>query len=93
MDTPSVGSQVNGSVNVAGWTFDNVAVSKVEVLVDNSLAGTANYGLAQPDVAGADPDAPVNVGFEYTLNTIRFANGAHTLGVKVADASGNVALP
>ena len=92
MDIPTAGSQVNGSVDVAGWAFDNVAVSKVEVFVDNALAGAANYGLARPDVSGDYPNAPVNVGFEYTLDTTRFVNGAHTLGVKVADTSGNVAV-
>jgi len=44
VDTPPPNSQLAGAVNLTGWTFDNVAVSKVDVYLDGKLAGTATYG-------------------------------------------------
>lgn len=91
-DVPQPNGQVRGTIDVAGWAFDNVAVSKVEVLVDGFLTGAATYGLPRPDVATAYPGAPSNIGFQYSLDTTRYTNGPHLLQVKVTDASGNVGV-
>ena len=89
VDAPAANSRVSGSINVAGWMFDDVAVVSVDVYVDGALVGAATYGSARPDVAGTWPYAPTNCGYEFSLNTSRYANGTHTIQVRATDSSGN----
>jgi hypothetical protein len=92
VDTPAVNAQLSGTTNVGGWAFDNVAVSKVDVYVDDVLAGTATYGGSRPDVANDWPHAPSAIGYNFSLSTTSFANGAHNVEVRATDTSGNVAV-
>jgi hypothetical protein len=92
IDTPSTGATVTGLTPVNGWAFDDVSVSKVEVLVDGAADGAASYGSPRPDVAAAYPHAPVNVGYTYLLDTSKYANGIHTLNVRATDSSGNAGI-
>jgi hypothetical protein len=92
VDTPAPNSQLTGTASVAGWTFDNVAVSKVDVYVDGVLAGTATYGQSRPDVAHDFPNAPADIGYSFSLDTRQYTNGVHTVEVKTLDSSGNLAI-
>ena len=91
VDTPRAGATVSDSVPVAGWAVDNDSVAKVEVFVDSVDIGTARYGIARPDLRRPYVAAPLNAGYRYVLNTRLLRNGAHTIQVRVTDASGNVA--
>lgn len=91
-DTPVAGTSISGVVQVAGWALDDQSVSKVEVLVDGITDGIASYGSSRPDVSAVYPNAPVNVGYSYSLDTTRYLNGSHVLNVKVTDSSGNAAM-
>ena len=91
-DVPAPGSTISGVTPVQGWTFDDVNVVKVEILVDGTVDGTANYGSSRQDVADAYPHASANVGFSYPLDTTKYTNGPHVLNVRVADGAGNVAM-
>jgi len=91
-DQPASGNTIGVMATVSGWTFDDVSVAKVEILVDGVVDGTASYGSSRPDVAGTFPHAPVNIGFSYSLDTTKYSNGAHTLNVRVTDSSGNIAV-
>ena len=82
---------MSDSVPVAGWAVDNDSVAKVEVFVDSVDIGTARYGIARPDLRRPYVAAPLNAGYRYVLNTRLLRNGAHTIQVRVTDASGNVA--
>lgn len=83
IDTPRNKSAIKGQSAVQGWFLDVRGVSKVEVLVDGKTMGTAQYGLARPDVAKVYPDYQnSNSGYQFTLNTLHLANGQHTLAVK-----------
>lgn len=92
IDSPSTGSMISGVATVSGWTFDNVNVAKVEVLVDGAADGVASYGSPRPDIPAAFPNAPLNCGFSYSLDTSKYRNGPHTLNIRATDASGNVAV-
>src|SRR5437764_535996 len=92
VDRPTAANELKGVVDVSGWAVDNVAVSKVELLVDGNFVGTARYGLPRHDVSREYPNAPSLVGFKYELNTAAYPNGRHLLQVKVFDTSKNVAL-
>ena len=93
LDQPAPGATLSGAATVSGWAFDDVMVSKVEILIDGVVDGTADYGQARPDVAQAYPNlSPVNVGFTYSLTTTKFSNGPHVLTIRSTDTSNNVAV-
>ena len=92
VDSPAANAQISGTFSVSGWAFDDVKVSKVDVYVDQMLAGTAVYGGSRPDVANDWPHAPAAIGYTFSLNTISYPNGAHVVGVRAVDTSGNVAV-
>jgi hypothetical protein len=71
---------------------DNVSVASVQIVVDGVTDGAATYGVPRPDVATDFANAPVNVGFTYSLNTAKYANGAHVLTARVTDPAGNIAI-
>lgn len=78
---------------MSGWAFDDVMVSKVEIMIDGVVDGAADYGQPRPDVAQAYPNfSPVNVGFTYSFTTIKFSNGPHVLTIRSTDTSNNFAL-
>lgn len=92
LDTPIVNQQLSGKASVAGWAFDNAAVSKINVYVDGVLAGTATYGGSRPDVANDWPHAPVDIGFSFSLDTTKYLNGLHVIEIRATDTSNNVAV-
>jgi len=91
-DFPMPGSTISGTATASGWAFDNVVVTKIEVLVDGVADGVATYGSPRPDVAGTYPHAAANIGYSYSLDTTKYADGPHILNVRVTDSSGNVAV-
>src|SRR5262249_20861984 len=92
-DVPSPGSTLSGTVTAGGWAFANAAkVSSVEILVDKVVDGTATYGLPRPGIADTFFHAPTNIGFSYSLDTTKYANGLHSLNVRVTDATGIVSV-
>jgi hypothetical protein len=92
MDAPKANASLQGTETVSGWTFDNVKVSRVDILVDEQVAGQATYGSARRDVSNKWPNAPENIGYAFKLDTSKFANGPHTVGVNVIDSAGNTAV-
>lgn len=89
LDTPSVNSTVVGTMIVSGWAFDNVAISKVNILLDGSVIGSATLGLSRPDIKAALIGAPTNSGFQFTFNSASFPNGAHVISYVAYDIAGN----
>jgi hypothetical protein len=49
-------------------------------------------GSPRPGVADTYFHAPVNIGFSYSLDTTKYANGSHILNMRVTDTSGNVGV-
>jgi hypothetical protein len=92
VDSPAANTQVSGTISVAGWALDDVAVSRVDVYVDAGLAGTATYGGSRPDVANDWPHAPAAIGYALSLDTTSYSNGPHTIEIRAIDTSGNVAV-
>jgi Big-like domain-containing protein len=92
VDTPAPSAQLSGTTSVAGWAFDDTAVSKVVIYIDGVLAGTATYGGSRPDVASDWPHAPSAIAYSFSLDTTKYANGGHTMEVRAIDTSGNVAV-
>jgi hypothetical protein len=71
---PLQNDTVAGALNISGIASDNVAVAKVEVLLDNSdwiqATGTTSWSLS--------------------FNSANWLNGSHTIAARATDSSGNV---
>jgi hypothetical protein len=89
----------NGSFPVVGWAIDDVAVTRIDFLVDGQIVAgavgrgepsTASYGSTRPDVHAAFPDVPDSLytGFSANINTTAFVNGIHQLSVRAWDNQG-----
>jgi beta-N-acetylglucosaminidase len=90
IDSPLSGTQSNGEINVSGWFLDVSGVSKIEVFVDGTYIGQAQYGIARPDVQQAYPEFQNgNSGYRFTLNTSQFSQGEHTVTVKETGNNGS----
>jgi hypothetical protein len=92
LDVPLANQTVTDIVPVTGWVLDDVGIARVEVVLDGRPVGTASYGLRRPDVATVYPNAPVQIGFSYSLDTSGYVNGPHQLQVRATDKAGNVAV-
>ncbi|WP_052352972.1 N-acetylmuramoyl-L-alanine amidase [Neobacillus dielmonensis] len=95
IDSPANGNTVKGKTTVNGWYLDDTGVSKVEVLVDGTVVGQAEYGDQRPDVQKAYPQYNNgNSGFHYTLDTTNFTDGVHTVTIRGTGLNGrNITIP
>jgi hypothetical protein len=93
IDSPTAGAMLSGTVKVTGWALDNsvnvgTAITSVQVSVDSTKVGAAVMGASRPDICAVYPGRPgcPTVGFEYLLDTNKFAPGPHTLTASAADS-------
>jgi hypothetical protein len=95
LETPDVRATLNNTASGSGWALDNVAIARVDVLVDGQVTGQAIYGLSRPDIAAVWGTAFPNAGhsgFSFVLDTTKFTTGEHTLAVRLIDAGGNTTV-
>ncbi|MDD3223668.1 MAG: Ig-like domain-containing protein, partial [Clostridium sp.] len=89
IDAPSEGQSISGVKQVSGWLLDGTGVSKVEVLVDGNVVGTASYGDSRNDVEKVFPQYNnANSGYHYSLDTTKVTNGNHTLVIRETGNNG-----
>jgi Putative Ig domain len=91
IEAPGFRATLNNTANGSGWALDNVAVTQIEILLDGQKVSDAIYGLSRPDIAtvwSSFPNAG-HSGFSFAIDTTKFANGEHTLSVRLLDAAGN----
>lgn len=86
VDYPAANGTVSGTPKISGWALaDNIALSLISISVDGVPDGFTFDSISRPDVCAAysgSPSCPV-AGWEYVLNTLKFADGTHTLDVTV----------
>lgn len=90
IDVPD-NNTVNGTLVVNGWFMDENSISKVDILVNGTTAGTAVIGDSRPDVYAAFKNLPYdsqNAGFHYGLDTTTLANGTYNLEVIATNSKG-----
>jgi hypothetical protein len=92
VEHPKPQSNLSGAIDIGGWAIDDTQVSQVKIFVDERPVGTATYGLPRPDVSKIWPHVPTEVGFSYKLDTTKYPNGVHVLGINAEDKAGNVAI-
>jgi len=92
LELPGPSQPMNGVFPVTGWVLDDGEISDVmvEILVDGLVVGHANTGIHRPDIKHRFPSHPdaAYAGFVRMLNTTVFANGVHSVSVRVSDTDG-----
>ena len=90
IDAPAVNVTAAGAMHTYGWALDRAAsITGVQILVDGTLYGAANYGDSRADVCAVYSGLGCpNVGWDLSVDTTGLANGAHTLTVQGVDAGG-----
>jgi hypothetical protein len=90
IDYPTATSVVSGTPAISGWALhDNARVSLVTISVDGVPDGFTTDSIARPDVCAVYPgraNCP-NTGWKYSLNTLKFADGRHTLDITLTSGS------
>jgi Bacterial Ig domain len=94
LDVPAPLATLSGTVDVAGWAFDDRGITKVDIYIDGTPVGQASYGSPRPDVANDYPNMTpaLNSGFQFRLDTTTMSNGQHELQIHAVDAAGNQAV-
>jgi hypothetical protein len=84
----------NGVQPIWGWALANTGVFAVDIMVDGSVIGRANYGRSRPAVTKEFPGFPDSAapGFGYELDTTKLENGLHTVTARVTSRTGRVAI-
>lgn len=73
---------ISGIHTVRGWFYNSTGVKEVEILIDDKVVGTAQYGISRPDVPLVFPEVGMNSGFNYMLDTTKLSAGKHTIEVR-----------
>lgn len=92
VDQPIANTSVSGnSVEISGWATDPDSVTSLSITMDGAVTIPVTYGTYRNDVCNQipvnDPNCP-NVGFEATLNSTLYENGAHSLVIVATDSTG-----
>ena len=88
VDRPVADSVVSGIAPVQGWALGGSGhrIDHVDVRVDGSTIGTAEWGHFRPDVGEIYPGEEHSFsGFSFNLDTRLLSNGPHTLDLLVTD--------
>jgi SAM-dependent methyltransferase len=93
LDYPLAGTVITGHLEVTGWAISSKGwITGVQVFLEDTLLGTAQYGLERRDVLQALPfQIPGNYGFSGSFEVKGVAKGSKTLLVKVVDNKGHQA--
>lgn len=83
IDTPLHNAIISGTYPVTGWFVDSTGVDQIEILLDGTIIGQAQYGLSRPEIEITDQSvAPSDIGFVFQLDTTLYPEGAHTISVR-----------
>ena len=92
LESPAPSDTLTGMIDLKGYGYSvGGRITSALILVDGSSVGTLTYGGARLDACASLPDVTAcpNVGFTGTLDTRRFSNGPHVLGVYLVNATGS----
>jgi hypothetical protein len=96
IDTPTANQTVSGVVRVSGFALDFSPIDKIEILVDGVLVNRADLNIPRADVLEVFPNyvgtPTANPGFLSSFLARNYADGLHSLTVRVTESSGAVTL-
>ncbi len=91
IDVPAPFDYMKGTVVFQGWVAQEFfTISNVEIIVDGTTVGLAQYGFPRPDVQEQYPffRNVLNSGWRFTFDTTKLRNERHRLTVRAVDAFG-----
>jgi len=97
LDVPSAGQTVSSFLVGSGWALilegsTGVLPAKIEILVDGTVAATAELGKSRPDVktyfASLGIIVPADTGYSFTWATFQAAQGNHSMVIQATDGTG-----
>jgi len=91
LDQPAQGASLttDGGIRIAGWTEGDAPARRVEVFINDRLAGViTNMNVARPDVATVFPGVQNVRGFDATIPSLGLGHGRHRITAVVTDANG-----
>ncbi|WP_242772066.1 Ig-like domain-containing protein [Brevibacillus parabrevis] len=89
VEHPANNATVAGQVLVEGWYLDPAGVAKIEVQLDGTRLGDAQYGIVRRDIETAYPDyRNPAAGFQFHFQTSAGQEGAHVLKVTAVSNDG-----
>ena len=89
IDYPTNYDYLKGAVTFYGWTIDDAStVAAVEIWIDGTFAGVAQYGFPRTDVQAAYPvfRNSRNSGWRFTMDTTQLSDARHRLTVVAVDS-------
>lgn len=92
IEYPNSFDYVSGTAVFRGWALeDQSTIAAVEVLVDSTFVGVAQYGFPRTDVGDQFPHIinSDNSGWAFTFDTRKLSNARHRLTVQTVDSRGN----
>ena len=91
IDFPQTFDYVGGTVLFRGWALEDFSgLAAVEVIVDGTFVGLAQYGFPRTDVGDQFPTI-INAdfsGWTFSMDTTKLANSIHRLTVRTVDSQG-----
>jgi hypothetical protein len=88
---PANGQRLSGTVKITGHAYDSDGrIETVLLLINGEAREVVPYGRPQPEICSQlqNVAACPNIGFEYDLDTTRYANGLYSLAILAIDDKG-----
>lgn len=91
VDAPLSGHRFYETLQVAGYSLDNIRIADIEVHVDGHFIDSFQPSSFDARARDAYPQAPYasNAGFNRSIDTARWVAGSHTLEITAYDTAGN----
>ncbi|SFG94916.1 GH25 family lysozyme, partial [Sporolactobacillus nakayamae] len=89
IEVPQLNETLQGISEIRGWYLSGSGIKRIEIYVDETYKGQANFGISRPDVMNAYSQYHENnSGYQYYLQTSELSAGRHTLIVKAISLNG-----
>jgi hypothetical protein len=92
IEFPASFDYVSGDVLFRGWALeDNADIAVIEIIIDGTFVGQAEYGYPRPDVADQFPNInnALRSGWVFLMDSRKLSNARHRLTARIVDTSGH----
>jgi beta-N-acetylglucosaminidase len=92
INSPSNGATMNNGFHITGWAVNKSGVKEVRVYSNNNYIGQAYYGASTTGLLNTfgDYSGAGNAGYDYYVDTNKFANGSNNLTVEAIGNDGQI---
>jgi N-acetylmuramoyl-L-alanine amidase len=92
INSPSNGTTMNNGFHITGWAVNKSGVKEVRIYSNNNYIGQAYYGASTTGLLNTfgDYSGAGNAGYDYYVDTNKFANGSNNLTVEAIGNDGQI---